>query len=115
MDAPEMQRLALCYRAIPQKKQEYIRAHREIWPEIVRGLSDAGCREMSIFMRGNQMFIYGLIDDIAEFNRVRALDPHYRKWDEWMQTLLETPFDAEEAGAFATMEEIWRFEGGRVP
>ena len=39
-----MERLALCYRAIPEKKQEYIKAHREIWPEITRGLKDAGCQ-----------------------------------------------------------------------
>jgi len=109
-----MQRLALCYRAIPEKQQEYLRAHREVWPEITRGLADAGCHEMTIFLRGNQMFIYALIDDIEEFNRVRARDPHYRKWDEWMQTLLESPFDAEEQGASATMEEVWRFENGRV-
>ena len=110
-----MQRLALCYRAIPEKKQEYIRAHREIWPEITRGLRDAGCHEMSIFMRGDNLFIYALIDDIAEFNRIRARDPFYRKWDDWMNTLLAAPFDGQEKGPFATMEEIWRFEEGDLP
>jgi L-rhamnose mutarotase len=110
-----MQRLALCYRAIPGKKQEYIRAHREIWPEITRGLKEAGCREMSIFMRGDSLFVYGLIDDIAEFNRIRSRDPFYLKWDAWMNTLLEAPFDQQEKGPFAAMEEIWRFEEKDVP
>jgi hypothetical protein len=27
-----------------------------------------------------------------------------------MNKLLEAPFDQEEAGAFAKMEEIWRFD-----
>ena len=110
-----MQRLALCYRAIPGKKAEYIRAHREIWPEITRGLKEAGCREMSIFMRGDSMFLYALIDDIEAFNRIRAADPFYHKWDDWMHTLLESPFDAGEIGPFAAMEEIWRFEEKDVP
>jgi L-rhamnose mutarotase len=109
-----MERLGLCYRAVPEKKQEYLRAHREIWPQIVKGLADAGCREMSIFLRGNMFFIYALIDDIAEFNRIRDRDPWYHKWDAWMHELLESPYDGEEEGPFAALEEVWRFEDGRV-
>ncbi|HTO23152.1 MAG TPA: L-rhamnose mutarotase [Spirochaetia bacterium] len=109
-----MERMALCYRAIPSKKQEYIKAHKEIWPEITRGLKEAGCHEMTIFLRGNSLFLYALIDDIAEFNRIRAKDPAYHRWNAWMNQLLESPFDAEESGAFASMEEIWRFEEGDV-
>jgi L-rhamnose mutarotase len=110
-----MERLALCYRAIPQKRLEYIKAHKEIWPEITRGLKEAGCHEMTIFARGNQFFIYALIDNIAEFNRIRAKDPAYHRWNAWMNQLLESPYDAQEPGAFAAMEEIWRFEGDDVP
>jgi hypothetical protein len=32
-----------------------------------------------------------------------------------MNQLLESPYDAQEPGAFAAMEEIWRFEGDDVP
>ncbi len=110
-----MQRLALCYRAIPEKKQEYIKAHREIWPEITRGLKEAGCREMTIFLRGNNLFLYAEIEDIEAFNRIRAKDPWYQKWNAWMNELLEAPFDREEPGAFARMEEIWRFEAEELP
>jgi len=105
-----MQRLALCYRTIPEKKAEYIKAHREIWPEITRGLKEAGCREMTIFLRGNNLLLYALIDDIEEFNLIRARDPYYHKWNDWMNKLLEAPFDEQEQGAFAAMEEIWRFD-----
>ena len=110
-----MQRIALCYRVKPDKKEEYIKAHREIWPEITRGMKEAGCREMTIFLRGNSLFLYALIEDFDEFNRIRAKDPHFHRWNDWMNELLESPFDAEEPGAFAGMEEIWRFEEGDVP
>ena len=105
-----MERLALCYRAIPAKKQEYITAHKEIWPEITHGLKEAGCHEMTIFLRGTTLFMYALIDDIAQCNAIRARDPAYHKWNAWMNELLEAPYDAQEAGSFATMDEIWRFE-----
>ncbi len=82
---------------------------------IARGMKEAGCHEMTIFLRGNSLFLYALIDDIAEFNRIRAKDPAYHRWNDWMNQLLEAPFDEKEDGAFASMEEIWRFEEGDVP
>ena len=105
-----MERIALCFRVKPEKLEEYIKAHREIWPEITQGLKDAGCKEMTIFLRGYHMFLYGLIENIEEFNRIRSKDPHYQKWAAWMDELLEAPYDENEEGAFAGMEEIWRFE-----
>ena len=44
-----MERLALTYRFKPGKKEEYIKAHKEAWPEILQGLKEAGCHEMTIF------------------------------------------------------------------
>jgi L-rhamnose mutarotase len=105
-----MERMALVYRLKPGRKEEYVRAHREIWPEITEGMKAAGCREMTIFTRGNQLFLYALIDDVEEFNRIRAADPHFQKWNAWMHELLEHPYDDDEPSAFAPLEEIWRFE-----
>ncbi|MCK5094641.1 MAG: L-rhamnose mutarotase [Spirochaetes bacterium] len=109
-----MERLALVYRVKPGKKDEYIKAHNEIWPEILKGLKEAGCREMTIFLRGNLLFLYALIDDIAAFTKTREKDPHYHKWNAWMAELLEHPYDAEEPSSFARLDEIWRFEADKV-
>ena len=107
-----MERLALVYRLKPGKRDEYIRAHREIWPEITRGMEDAGCHEMTIFLRGGLLFLFALIDDIDRFNEQRARDVHFQKWNAWMHELLVSPFDEEELSAFARLDEIWRFEAG---
>ena len=67
---------------------------------------------MTIFIRGNLLFLYAVIDDIAEFNLIRAKDPAYQRWNAWMNELLESPYDESESGPFAVMDEIWRFEEG---
>ena len=110
-----MERLALTYRFKPGKKEEYIKAHKEAWPEILQGLKDAGCHEMTIFLRGEQLFLYALIDDIQEFNKTREKDPYYQKWNAWMTELLEHPYDEEELSPFARLTEIWRFEADNSP
>ena len=105
-----MERLALCFRVKPEKLEEYLKAHREIWPEITKGLKDAGCKDMTIFQRENVMFLFAEIENIEEFNNIRAKDPYYHKWNEWMDQLYEAPFDKNEKSAFAVLNEIWRFE-----
>ena len=105
-----MERMALVYRLKPGKRDEYVRAHQEIWPEITQGMKDAGCREMTIFLRGDLLFLYALIDNIEQFNAERAQDPHFQKWNAWMHELLAAPFDDEEPSAFAALDEVWRFE-----
>jgi L-rhamnose mutarotase len=105
-----MERLAMVYRLRPGKRDEYVKAHKEIWPEITKGLKDAGCREMTIFLRGDLLFLYALIDDIDEYNKTRSKDPYFHKWAAWMDELLVLPFDKDEPSAFARLEEIWRFE-----
>jgi len=107
-----MERLALTYRLRPGKKEEYIKAHNEVWPEILQGLKDAGCHEMTIFLRGNQLFLYAIIDDIEAFTRTRESDPYYQKWHAWMTDLLQHPYDEDEPSAFAPLTEIWRFDSG---
>jgi L-rhamnose mutarotase len=105
-----MQRLALLYRAKPGKRDEYVKAHREIWPQITEGLREAGCHEMTIFCREDLFFLFALIEDIDAFNRIRAKDPYFQRWNQYMHELLIHPFDSEESSAFAPLKEVWRFE-----
>ncbi len=109
-----MERLALVYRVKPDKREEYIRAHEQIWPEIEKGLKDAGCKVMTIFLRGELLFLYALIENVEEFNRIREQDPFYQKWNTWMHELLVHPFDENEQSAFARLDEIWRFDANAL-
>ncbi len=109
-----MERLALVYRLKPGKREEYIEAHREIWPEITEGMKKAGCHEMTIFLRGDQLFLYALIDNIEKFHAERADNPHFQKWNGWMNELLVSPYDEDEPSAFAPLDEVWRFEADKI-
>lgn len=39
-------------------KEEYIRRHNEIWPEMVAALKEAGICNYAIWMDGNELFGY---------------------------------------------------------
>jgi len=59
---------------------------------------------------GGQLFLYALIGNIEQFHAERADDPHFQKWNAWMHELLDSPYDENEPSAFASLDEVWRFE-----
>jgi len=97
-----MEHLAMVYRLRPGKKEEYIRAHREIWPEIVDLLRRGTVREMRIFARGDMLFCCAAMESVQAYDAAVA--------DEWMARLLDQPYDRDEAGIFARLEEVWHFD-----
>jgi len=105
-----MERLALTARLRPGKKEEYIKAHDEFWPELMQGFKRAGVHEMYLFLRGNNLFLYAVVENLKTFNNYMKTDPDYRCWYNWMSELLETPYDEQESTPFATLTEIWKFE-----
>jgi L-rhamnose mutarotase len=93
---------------IKQLEQELQQATKELTRKP--RAFDAGCHEMTIFLRGDHLFLYALIDKIKEFTATRERDPSFQKWNAWMTELLEHPNAEEESSPFARLKEIWRFE-----
>ena len=44
-------------------REEYLRRHREIWPEMKELLHKAGYRNYSIWLSGTDIFAYYEVDD----------------------------------------------------
>lgn len=53
-----MERMAWRGRIKPGCKEEYIRRHNEIWPEMVEVLKGAGICNYTIFLSGDELFAY---------------------------------------------------------
>lgn len=102
-----MERIAFTYRFKPGKKDEYIQAHRELWPSQHEALKRSGVKKMVVFVRGDQLFLYADVENRQDYLRLAANDPDYQRWSEYMATMLEQPFDENEPGIFAELEEIW--------
>lgn len=104
-----MDRIAYFYKVKPNKLDEYIKAHKEIWPEQVELLKKSGVKKMVIFNRGNYLFLYSEIDNIKKYHEIRSASEVDKKWNKYMDTLLVKPFGPNESSAFAGLEEVWRF------
>ena len=83
------QRSAFVLRVRPDKIDEYVAAHRNVWPEMLDALRDAGIRNYSIYRAGNEVFGYFEADDLDAAERYLAQQDVSARWQDEMAALLE--------------------------
>lgn len=100
-------RTAFVLRVRPERLDEYVAAHRAVWPEMLAALKAAGIRNYSIFRDGNRMFGYFEADDLEEAGRYLARQDVVGRWQDAMAELLEerVPDDGP-----PPLEEIFRLD-----
>jgi L-rhamnose mutarotase len=102
-----IQRSAFVLRVRPDKIDDYIEAHRNVWPEMLAALREAGIRNYTIFRNGNEMFGYFESGDLeAAADHMEAQEVNAR-WQDAMAGLLDER--VPDAGPPA-LEEIFRLD-----
>jgi L-rhamnose mutarotase len=91
--------------------EEYRRYHAKIWPEVERAIRDAGIRNYSIFLRGDQLFGYyeypGTEDEYDARMEALAQAPRMREWWDLMEAM-QVPDPQRAAGTWwSDMEEVF--------
>ena len=71
------------------KIDEYVAAHREVWPDMRRALKESGIRNYSIFRDGNQVFGYFEADDLTAAADHLGRQVVCTSWQDAMADLLE--------------------------
>ena len=101
------QRTAFVLRVKPDRIDDYVEAHRTVWPDMLRALRDAGIRNYSIFRDGTQVFGYFEADDLERTAAYLARQEVCACWQDAMAELLEER--VPDAGPPA-LEEIFRLD-----
>jgi L-rhamnose mutarotase len=83
------ERTAFVLHVRPDRIDEYVAAHREVWPEMLDAIHGAGIRNYTIFRDGNRVFGYFEADDLEAAGRYLADQPVCRRWRDAMAELLE--------------------------
>ena len=73
----------------PDRIDDYVRAHADVWPEMRAALSAAGIRNYTIFRAGTTVFGYFEADDLAAAERYLAGQEVCTRWQDAMAELLE--------------------------
>lgn len=104
-----MKRIAQIARLVPERREEYLALHREVWPGVETMLRAAHIRNYSIFIQGDTLFAYYEYhgeDWDADLAAIKA-DPESQRW--WTFTdPCQLPWpDSADGGRWLDLPEIW--------
>ena len=87
--------------------EEYVRMHREPWPDMLAAHSAAGIKNYSIFQNGNQFFYCFECDDTAKAFAFVNESAICQKWNAITSQMVENSFDLGGDTSITQMKEIF--------
>jgi L-rhamnose mutarotase len=105
-------RIGQVIRLKPEGMTEYVRLHRQVWPDVVKMISECHVINYSIYLKDNYLFAYfeyvgnNFESDMGKMARNKQT----QQWWAVVKPLME-PLQTATSGEFwATMDEIFHLE-----
>ena len=92
------------------KKDEYIDAHRDIWPELLTAIKESGIEREMIWMHGNYICIYMMSDDFEKAMASLGEKQIFKDWLEKMGPMLAMMQDYSGEGKVIKLEKVFDLE-----
>ena len=105
-----MQRVAYLLRIQEGKEEQYVEAHRNVWPELIDHLSAVGFHNYSIFKRDLDLFVYVEVENFEESLQKLLNHPIYDKWSEEMASIMEPHPRRKPEEMFPLLEEVFHID-----
>ena len=94
---------------LPGMRDEYVRRHDEIWPEMKETLAQAGIVNYTIWRCGDELFGYYECEKGAAYAaKVQAESSVVDRWNEYMRDVMVMDF-APETGTAVALENVFSF------
>jgi L-rhamnose mutarotase len=104
-----VERIGFEMRLLLGAEHEYRERHASVWPEMLAALKSAGCRNYTIFIRGDELFGYLEVDDFATFRAAMSASPVDARWQAEMTALIDPLIDPA-TGFHRRLEEVFHLE-----
>lgn len=102
-----MERFAWKAYLLPGKRDEYVKRHDAIWPELTKLLDEAGVHNYTIWRAGNELFGYYEAEKGVAFAAVtQAKSPVVDRWNAFMKDVMVMDIDPA-TGTVCQMEQVF--------
>jgi L-rhamnose mutarotase len=107
-----MKRYGQVIKVRPEKLEEYKKLHADVWPDVLKMITECNIRNYSIFQNDNYLFAYFEYtgEDFDKDMSKMAADPITQKWWEVCIPCQEPIKSRSEGEWWATMEEVFHHE-----
>jgi L-rhamnose mutarotase len=96
----------------PERREEYLRLHAAVWPEVEQTLRDCNFRNYTIFLHADLLFAYFEYhgDDFSGDQQKIAADPKTQEWWKLTDPCQERLPDAEPGQQWSTATPVWHLD-----
>lgn len=104
-----MERFGSVIRLRPEHRDEYLRLHEQVWPQVEQTLLGANIRNYTIFLHGDLLFGYYEYvgtDHAADQARIAA-DPVTQQWWQLTAPCQQSLAESGSGQWWAPMREVW--------
>ncbi len=107
-----MKRYGMVLRVKPGKAGEYKRLHAEVWPDVLRAITQSHITNYSIYLKDDLLFSYYeyVGTDYEADMKEMAADPVVQKWWDVCVPLLEPLSTRSVDELWANMEEVFHLD-----
>jgi len=105
--------LALDLKDDPKLMADYEEYHKNVWPEILLSIREAGVEQMEIYRINNRLFMIMEVNDDFSFEKKQRKDEANGKVQEWEELMwkFQKPLPQAKPGEkWLLMERIFRLE-----
>jgi L-rhamnose mutarotase len=88
-------------------EEEYVRTHREIWPEMKEVIAQSGIHNYSVYIRGRELFSYFEVEDLQAAYDFLETQPVAQKWQQTMAHLMDVE---DEIAPWQSLEEVFHLD-----
>ena len=105
-----MQRIAFKMKLKPEKVEEYIEAHQHVPSDLIDLYHSAGIRNLTVFLRGSELFLSLQCDDFQAAQRRFENHPAEKRWQDQMTELMDTDSDLQPGEELAFFREVFHMD-----
>ena len=111
--------LTLDLRDDPAAIAAYREYHAQVWPEVVRSLTDAGVRRMDIYLLDRRLVMVLDLQDGLDLDRVferhASSGGRVAEWEQLMKSLQQRASGARQGEWWARMEPVFHLSDVQTP
>lgn len=104
-----MKRYGRAIKIKPERFEEYKKIHSEVWPEVLKTITECNIKNFSIYHKDGWLFSYFeyMGNDFEKDMRKMAKDPVSQKWQEICGDMQIPPENRKDGEWWAVMEEVF--------
>jgi L-rhamnose mutarotase len=106
-----MNRYCFCLQVRPDRLDEYVERHRDVWPQMQAALRDSGWNNYSLFLRDDGLLVgYVEADSLAAAQAAMAATDVNRRWQAEMAPFFAGLGEAAPDEGFRLLTEVFNLD-----